>query len=48
MCELWFRLRCWWHGLNPEFVRRCLEVDAMTSEAGFDDVVKMLKWLDEK
>lgn len=47
MSEIWFRIRCWWHGYDPAFVKQVLEADAKVANAGFDDVVGLLKWLDE-
>lgn len=46
MRDLWFRLRCWWHGYDPVFVRKLIEADGRTSEVAFNDIVGLLKWLD--
>ena len=48
MRDLWFRLRCWWDGYDPTFVRSIMEADAAPPEASFDNVDDLLKYLNEE
>lgn len=45
--SFWFRLRCWWHGYDPTFVKNVLEAAAATGNVKFNSVVDLLEWLDE-